>query len=259
MSVLTISPDVLDVLQRSTIVDKLLVLPGQLDRKLYEAVNLVLLNAGGCWSKKQKGHLFASDPTAILGLTLETGQIDNLVDDAKAEKKEFQAFYTPADLAKRVVELADLQNGNMVLEPSCGEGALVRAILECGADWAGLTAVELNPKAIAVTRDLVAACDDDEVNLIEGDFLQVPLRKGDFDRIVMNPPSTRNQDLTHVARALTLLALGGVLVAIMSPNTARAGFQDLIFGHDYAIEQVPAGTFKESGTNIATIILIIRK
>jgi hypothetical protein len=62
-----------------------------------------------------------------------------------------------------------------------------------------------------------------------------------------------------VARALTLLALGGVLVAIMSPNTARAGFQDLIFGHDYAIEQVPAGTFKESGTNIATIILIIRK
>ena len=86
MSVLTISPDVLDVLQRSTIVDKLLVLPpGQLARPLYESVNKVLLNAGGCWSKKQKGHLFASDPTAILGLTLETGQIDNLVDDAKAE------------------------------------------------------------------------------------------------------------------------------------------------------------------------------
>lgn len=258
MSVLTISPEVLNVLQRSTIVDKLLVLPGQLERPLYEAVNKVLLNAGGCWSKKQKGHLFASDPTAILGLTLETGQIDNLVDDAKAEKKAFQAFYTPADFARHVVELADLRAGHYVLEPSCGEGALVRAILECGADWAGLTAVELNPKAIAVTRDLIAACDD-EVNLIEGDFLQTPLRKGEFDRIVMNPPFSGNQDLTHVARALTLLAPGGILVAIMSPNTARTAFTDLIFGHDFEIEEVPAGTFKESGTNIATIILIIRK
>jgi predicted RNA methylase len=257
MSVLTISPEVLDVLQRSTIVDKLLVLPGQLERPLYEKVNLVLLNAGGCWSKKQKGHLFASDPTAILGLTLETGQIDNLVDDAKAEKKAFQAFYTPADFARHVVELADPRAGHFVLEPSCGEGALVRAILECGADWAGLTAVELNPKAIAVTRDLIAACDD--VNLIEGDFLKIPLRKGDFDRIVMNPPFTRDQDIAHVAHALTLLAPGGVLVAIMSPNTARAAFTDLIFGHDFEIEEVPAGTFKESGTNIATIILIIRK
>ena len=50
-----------------------------------------------------------------------------------------------------------------------------------------------------------------------------------------------------------------LLSAIMSPNTARPGFQDLLTRYDYDIEEVPAGTFKESGTNIAAVILTIRK
>ena len=263
MPTLTIKPDVLDVLNRSTITDKLLVLPpAQLERSLYEAVAKVIANAGGAWSKKQKGFLFAEDPRKILGLALETGQIENKVDEAKAEKKAFQAFYTPAELAKRLVAMADLRPGHTVLEPSCGDGALVKAILDSGVDIEFLTAVELNPEAIAKTRDLVAACEDGFVALYEGDFLRLPLKKGEFDRIVMNPPfggPIRDQDCAHVAHALTLLAPGGVLVAIMSGNTGRTKFKSLLFGHDYEIERLPAGAFKESGTSVETIILTIRK
>jgi predicted RNA methylase len=262
MSTLTIQPDVQDVLRRSTVTEKLLVLPpGQLERKLYLDVAKVIENAGGCWSKKQKGFLFPEDPRQVLGLALDTGRIENKVDDAKAEKREFQSFYTPPELAKRVVELADIREGNFVLEPSCGEGALVRALLESGIDFGGLTAVELNPKAIAVTRDLVEACDG-EINLIEGDFLTQKFRDGDFDRIVMNPPfggPKRNQDVEHVRHALRLLARDGVLVAIMSANTGRTAFQELLFGHDYTIEPVPAGAFRDAGTDVATIILTLRK
>jgi len=258
MSTQTITPDVLAVLKRSTIVDKLLILPpGQLERSLYNAVNKVLENAGALWSRKQKGHLFLNDPREVLGLALETGRIENLVDEAKAEKQLYQAFFTPADLAKRVVELADVA-GRSVLEPSAGEGALVQECLNAGCE--SLTAVELNAETCVKLRQVN---DGDRGQckpfIYEADFLSLKLRKGDFDRIVMNPPFTRNQDVRHVERALTFLAPGGVLVAIMSPNTARPGFQDLLTRYDYDIEEVPAGTFKESGTNIAAVILTIRK
>src|SRR4051794_10815868 len=116
---LTITPEVLDVLKRGTLKDLLFVLPeGHLERPLYEAVNKVLNNAGGVWTRALKGHVFTDDPTERLGLALSTGAIDNKVDDAKAAKKEYQAFYTPPALAKRVVELANVKPGMFVLEPS---------------------------------------------------------------------------------------------------------------------------------------------
>lgn len=255
MSTLAISSEVSDVLRRSTITGNLLVLPAQLERPLYEAVNKVLLNAGGLWSKRQKGHLFSDDPSVRLGLALNTGAIENKVDDATARKKEYQAFYTPPALAKRLVELAQIQPGNVVLEPSAGEGAIVQAVIDTGVRLGGLTAVELDEEAMPV---LIKVVEGREAVVYNEDFLHLPLRRGDFDRILMNPPFSRNQDVAHVARALPLLAPGGVLVAVMSPNTARQKFQDLIFAHDYDVEEVPAGTFKEAGTNIATIILTIR-
>jgi len=246
MANINISPEVLDVLRRSTITENLLVLPEQLERDLYVAVNKTLLNSGGLWSKKQRGHLFQSDPREKLGLALKTGvSVD--------EKKTWQASYTPADLARRVVELADVK-GKVVLEPEAGEGALVRACVEAGA--LAITAVELNAEACVQLRRVAGPV---KPTIYEADFLAVKLRAGDFERVVMNPPFAKNQDIKHVQRALTFLAPGGILVAIMSPNTARSGFQELIGSYDYDIEEVPAGTFKESGTNIATIILTIRK
>jgi 16S rRNA G966 N2-methylase RsmD len=262
MSQLTISPEVLGVLKRGTLTNNLFVLPpGNLERSLYEAVNKVLNNAGGVWTKKLKGHLFTEDPTEKLGLALETGAIENKVDDAKAERDLYQAFYTPAELAKRVVELADVE-GKLVLEPSGGEGALVIEAYRQGA--ASVTIVEINPKAIAVLKENVISAvgekTPDQGIAYEADFLKLNLKRSDFDRVVMNPPFTRNQDVKHVAHALTLLAPGGILVAIMADNVNRDCFREMLHGlHDYEIENVPAGAFRESGTDVKTIILTVRK
>jgi predicted RNA methylase len=256
MKTLEISPEVRDILQRSSIKDNLLVLPPeQLERPLYEAVALVLRNAGAIWSKKSKGFLFAGNPAETLGLAMETGVIRDVVAEEKAEKKEFQAFYTPQVLAARVVELASIEPGHVVLEPSCGEGAIVTELLK---KFAIVTAVDLNPEAVAVTGAL-ADTNDEALTLYAADFLKLDLKPGDFDRVVMNPPFSKNQDITHVTKALTLLKRrGGILVAIMSPGTSRPAFTEMLHGyHDWQIEQVPAGTFKESGTNIATIILTV--
>ena len=64
-----LTPEVKAVLQRAVITDNSLVLPDQLDRKLYEKVNKAIESAGGVWSRKDKAHLFAGDPRSYLGLS----------------------------------------------------------------------------------------------------------------------------------------------------------------------------------------------
>lgn len=98
MSTVTLSPEVAEILGRSTITDTLLVLPpGQLERKLYEKVAKVIQLAGGKWTRAKAGFLFPSDPRAKLGLALKEGAI---VD----EKKLRQAFYTP-EVATRLIRI----------------------------------------------------------------------------------------------------------------------------------------------------------
>jgi hypothetical protein len=61
-STFKISDEVRDVLARSTITATSVKLPdGQLERKLYEAVNKALEGAGGRWDRKSKTHLFDRD------------------------------------------------------------------------------------------------------------------------------------------------------------------------------------------------------
>lgn len=247
---ITLSPTVRDILERSTITENCLVLPpGQLERSIYEDVNKALAAAGGKWSRKSKGHLFDGDPRSKLGLMLETGV-------AVDERKKFQAFYTPPGMAREVAMLADVA-GHTVLEPSAGKGALADACMAAGAKH--VQCVELDPEKSEVLRIK-------NYPVITYDFLLLTPNSrpegigwwGNFQRIVMNPPFTRNQDCAHVTHALTFLARGGRLAAIMMDNPSRPSFQQLIDGRDYAITKVEAGTFKESGTNIKTIILTIQ-
>lgn len=221
-----------------------------LDRDAYDEVKKALENAGGKWTRKLGGFLFPDDPRPRIANMLGTGiAID--------EPKLFQSFYTPPELAKRVVELADIGAGEVVLEPSAGEGAIVNAIFDF-EPRAIVTAVELNPVAY---RKLVHK-GGGTFTAYNVDFLNraaLKLRPGDFDKVVMNPPFSHNQDIQHVKYALSLVRPGGRLVAIMSPNVHRQGFIDLVRSHDYDLEEVPAGTFSESGTPIATVIVNIRK
>ncbi|MBC2594905.1 RsmD family RNA methyltransferase [Ruficoccus amylovorans] len=246
---ITLTNDVRAVLERSTITaDSLTLPPQQLDRKLYEAVNKVLVAAGGKWNRSAKAHVFASDPRECLGLALKSGKVTS-------KKQKLQAFYTPADLAARVVTLADV-SGCTVLEPSAGAGALAK---ECKARGAShIDAVEINRDC---EKQLDEVCDD--VFLM--DFLEMePPPVLEHDRVVMNPPFTKNQDIAHVRHALKFLKPGGRLVAIMAGNTERKAFRDMMdaFAQSSAhpiIFELPAGAFKESGTNVQTIILTVTK
>lgn len=236
--------EVKDILGRATVNGNVLVLPpGQLDRKLYESVDKALKNAGGKW-KRGVGHVFSSDAAPKLAAMLGTGV-------AVDEKRRDQAFFTPVDLAKSVAEMAEVKGCN-VLEPSAGRGVLAVACWLAGALC--VDCIELNTEHESV----LTSCGFGDV-VIE-DFLALlpsDIDKEPYERIVMNPPFTKNQDIQHVLHALKWLAPGGILTAIMLNNQTRKGFMELVAEYDPEIEEVERGAFKESGTDVSTLIVKI--
>jgi protein-L-isoaspartate O-methyltransferase len=159
-------------------------------------------------------------------------------------------FPTPADLAARMVELAEIEAGQRVLEPSAGTGRLVDA-LDAVPDVT-VVAVEVsntlsdNLRIRSQTRTDVRCAD---FLLSDGDL-------GQFDRIVMNPPFGRGQDIAHIKHALTMLAPGGRLVALCA-NGPRQSEQLEPLADSW--EVLPPGTFKESGTDVSVVLLTMSR
>lgn len=245
---LAIAPDVLNIIGRATTDGNNFFLPpGALDRDTYTRVNKVLELVGGKWNRSAKAHVFAGPANDAVESILITGEVIDL-------KKALQAFYTPVDLANRIVQMAGVTAGMHVLEPSAGGGAIAKAVLATGAT---VGCIEINPAA-------VKGLANEGIEAIERDFLTVePINV--FDRVVMNPPFTGGQDVKHVTHALSFLKPGGRLVSIMSPtwryrDQRWAGeFRDLLAAHNGTVTEVPAGAFKESGTMIQTVIVTMDK
>ena len=247
-----LADDVRDVLSRSTITATTLALPGQLDRKLYTRTMAVIDAAGGRWDKKTRLHVFDRDPREVLGLAIEVGKITS-------KKQEFQAFYTPPALADRIVKEAGVRRGAVVLEPSAGTGSIAHACLRAGALPKDIHCIDSDPDVEQALK---------QFSFIGTDFLSwiPPDRVCTFDAVVMNPPFTRGQDVAHVAHALAFPAIGCTLVAVMTPTwlasdkaACRALRLQLDRGYDWRTEALPDGSFKESGTNVKTILLIANR
>lgn len=231
-----IPEEVADVLRRSTVTGTLLTLPaGRMDNKLYAKVKRVLELAGGKWKTHKQGFVFDSDPSEKLALAVGTNSIVN-------EKKARQAFYTPPDVADWIANMADVRDRS-VLEPSAGEGALAIACLKAGA-----RSVHCIEMAETCRQTLNAiGCTSVEI----GDFLTMSGER--VERVVMNPPFTGGQYLKHIAHAMTWLQPGGKLFSIVPDVGPCPELAD----HAHTIKVFPAGTFKKSGTNIRTRLILI--
>jgi len=222
--------------------------PGQLDRSTYTAVNKVLECMGGKWSRHARGHKFEVSPADLVDSVMLTGEVVDRI-------KEFQFYPTPTELAERMVMIADIQEGMTVLEPSAGNGAIAMAIARKW-DYPLLTMVELDEKHIPELQAIPA------LDVFCTNFLDTwPSPR--FDRIVANPPFTRQQDIDHVNHMLDWLAPGGRLVSVMSAGvmfsqTKKAqAFRARIESLGGEFEKLDEGTFKESGTGVNTVLLVV--
>jgi len=246
-----VSQDVLDVLDRATCDGNTLSLAsvGKLDRALYTATNKALEAAGGKWSRKAQAHLFDGKAAEAIEPIILTGEIVSL-------RQELQQFYTPLDLAQRVAGAAKIEPDMHVLEPSAGQGALAKAAWACHGK---VTSVEIDRKNCEVLAAIVHI--DGFGPVICADFLQQH-PEPTYDRVLMNPPFTRGQDIDHVEHAIRFLKPGGRLVAIMSggilSRTGRqAAFRQRVADLGGALAALPADSFKASGTNVATCLVTL--
>jgi len=155
-----------------------------------------------------------------------------------------------------MLDRADIPAGACdVLEPEGGSGAILDAVKEA-APLATLTTYERH----ASLRDVLAL---KGYTLAGSDFLEAETVPR-FDRVLMNPPFENGQDIEHVRHAFAMLRDGGRLVAIMSPGPFfrqdrksqefRAWFDDL--GGEKI--DLPAGSFKESGTGTAAVLVVLQ-
>lgn len=172
-------------------------------------------------------------------------------------------FATPPELARELVERAGVQAGHWCLEPSAGEGAIARAIVDAqgGATW--LQCIEIYPARALACEQAVAGA---YVNV--ADFMTWrPSGGQQFDRIVMNPPfSLPGQplaDIDHVRHAWGMLAKGGRLVAVMSAGVKfRSDAKAVEFRYwletmGGTIEDLPDGSFAASGTNVRAVVVMV--
>jgi len=165
-------------------------------------------------------------------------------------------FPTPKALVERMIVEADIGKGMKVLEPSAGKGDIADAAKAAGAS---VTTAEISHPL----REILKAKGHD---VVAEDFLQ---HKGKYDRIVMNPPFERGQDIEHVQHAYEQLTPGGKLVAIMSEGSftrsdkKATGFREWMDSVGGTSEQIPAGAFAEQGafkkTGVSTRLVTIEK
>ena len=213
----------------------------------YAQVKKCLIDGGGKYNKC--GFIFSDDAGAVKS-RLIGGEAIN-------DKKKYQFFPTPYELAYRMLEMADIQGCHSILEPSAGQGAITQ-LIEDTKEFESLTAVELNPDNVEKLINN-SGC----ITIIEGDFLTQELES--FDRIVANPPFTKNQDIDHIKHMFSLLNPGGKLVSIASPSWTfgrqkkQVAFRKWLESVNAIVTDVPAGTFKESGTQIRAVIVEIEK
>lgn len=189
-----LADDVLAILSNGTIDGNVVRLPKQLDRPTYMRVNKALTSVGGKWNRKVGGHVFNFDPHELIGDAVATGSIVDI-------RRTLQFFETPDDLAQRMVALAGLACGDLVLEPSAGKGRIVRHLMATGAT---IEAVEIDANNCKALCDLAGAANAFMVcqNSFESYGSSTAER---FEAIVMNPPFSDNRDISHIRLAWTLL------------------------------------------------------
>jgi methylase of polypeptide subunit release factors len=165
-------------------------------------------------------------------------------------------FPTPPALVEELLRHAQpLHKGMRVLEPSAGNGAIARALRAAGVE----------PKLVELNDDLRAILVTDGFQLVGDDFLKFD-QQG-WDRILMNPPFERGQDMEHVRHAYDLLADGGILAAITSEgpffreDRKAAAFRDWLKSVGGSSHKNVEGAFKgaERSTGVQTRIVVIRK
>lgn len=160
-------------------------------------------------------------------------------------------YMTKPDVAEYLCDLALLEPGMRVLEPSAGTGILAEIARSRGCD---VECVEENPEFAAVLRQ-------EGFKTVCADFSQWQAAHL-YERVLMNPPfeAENLEDLLHIRKAWQWLANDGVLVSVVAKQTPlQPRFLKWVHARCLRLEifKLPADAYDKVQT--ATIRLRIRQ
>lgn len=236
-----IDNSVVEVLKTSEFDDSLLRLPGQLERKLYERVAKVLKSIGGKWSSAKKAFVFKEDIGDLITSIADSGEYI-------PERQALQFFPTPESLAREIVEIADIRQGESTLEPSAGQGNIAQFMPSPDC-------IELDPKNRAILEKR-------GFRVVGEDFLKFT-SSASYDVIVMNPPFCKRQDALHILKAISMANRKVVAIASQAVMWRTDGpykmLRDAVAHYGGYIRKLSDKSFKEAGTMVNTALVVIDK
>ena len=128
-----------------------------------------------------------------------------ILKEDSSEQKLRGAYYTPLKLAKKMVDFfKDDLSIKSILEPSCGDGVFVDALLESQflSQNKRVTAIEIEKKEAEKLSEKLK--DNSNIDVVNGDFFEFYHKHKDmdtYDLILGNPPYIRYQYLEEKQRS----------------------------------------------------------
>jgi predicted RNA methylase len=187
---------------------------------------------------------------------------------------KYDGFFPTGDkLAERIAEMCEVgtRDSLQILEPSAGTGNLALAAAEIIRANSKIWTVERVPR-LSATLNIIAEGNPAIRNAPPMDFLSLEddTPEGfpsEYDRVIMNPPFEKGQDMMHVQAAYSLLKSGGVMVAIMCSNCwyredgEYPAFREWLESIGAETERAPEDAFQGTirTTKTAAVIVKIRK
>lgn len=199
------------------------------DKHVKQKAEDVLKAIGGVWCNNNKCWMFDYFAGKLIMEICAAGCIP--------DQKSHQFYPTPESVAQVAVEMAEIGEGMLCLEPSAGQGGLA----------------DLMPKdqtcCIEVSKLHCQILTAKGYNAILADFLKFEPACS-YDRVVMNPPYSEGRWKAHTEHAAGMVKGGGILVAIL-PASARNKYE--LDGFDCSWSEVFENEF--SGTSVKVAIL----
>jgi predicted methyltransferase len=196
--------------------------------------------------------------SALLQATANVFNAYNLFDTDKNVLESFfeissadrtgSEYSTPIAVARMMVQLAGVQQSEVVLDPAAGRGTLLSIAAEKGGKGSG---IEINPAILRLSTFYVDLFDRD-INFVVGDFFSPDtinkLDRDNFDKILIDPPmgmnvdakgipytkdrSTLKSEEAFLAKSLSLVSEGGtVTIAVPTgflTNVRSAWIRELV-------------------------------
>lgn len=152
------------------------------------------------------------------------------------DQKSYQYYPTPLSVAEEVIITADIQAGELCLEPSAGQGGLADLMPK-----EQTTCIELSDLHCKILESK-------NHNVVKADFLS--WSGSTFDKIVMNPPYSEGRWQAHIEHAAKMLKTDGALIAVLP---ASAKNKEVLKGFNHSWSREFKNEFES--TSISVVIL----